>query len=326
MDNYTHLKARSMTPPSERMSKYIAVFEAVAGDTGCSSSVLSLSAGETEQQLDTVDNGIKTAALLSQRKAGATHSMERVAYGRDIYEASPMIVNFNSRFVGPAIDLKALEIGSGGPAYGWISAISHVIVEEFKDGKQYSYGPGGRQVYNDDHAMTTVEGDESTPDNPIMYTMSKDKETGGFAWYKILVNQVDPRNATREEMFAYLMYHNKNDIEARAGAQCMFTEIDERGVKYGLLTEDQFRTDYVKAFEMQADITRNLLETTNIPSIPGVRDSTQEYYDELLKMIDKMIEHIDKTKAQLELQKQTDTGKPEEFTDQQNALESNFKI
>ena len=68
-------------------------------------------------------------------------------------------------------------------------------------------------------------------------------------------------------------------------------------------------------FEMASDHHKNLLETTNVTSIPGVKNGDQDVYDELLKMIDKMIEHSDKARVQLELQKQADIGKPEELAD-----------
>ena len=105
----------------------------------------------------------------------------------------------------------------------------------------YSGNPSAELTwqYNDDRAIETLEGQESTPDNPIMYVASKDKDNGGFTWYKISINQVNPRNATREEMFAFLVYITKDDANASFTALNSFRTLDEYGLQCDFFSENQ---------------------------------------------------------------------------------------
>jgi hypothetical protein len=292
------------------MAQYLAAAEAEVFKDDINQAAPALSVAEKEYRLNTVDNGVKTVTLLSPRNKGAAHTMERITSSSDIREAGALIQDLTQNFNTSL--LEGHKFGSG-PAYCSVGVMDYVATKEFKGGIQYDYGSEGKHVYNDDRVLTTIEGDESTPDNPIMYTMSKDRNTGEFVWYKILINQVDPRNATREEMFAYITYTTKDDVDAYLNAIWTFEAIDELGVELGLIREDQTYINYIDLFKMAADDHGNILETTNVTPISGVRDLNQEYYDQLLKMIDEMIEHSDETRTQLELQKQIDIGKPEEL-------------
>ena len=139
--------------------------------------------------------------------------------------------------------------------------------------------------------MFTIEGQESTPDNPVMYVASRDKDNGGFAWYKIPLNQVNPRHATREEMLAFLAYITKNDGNASFAALDTFATIDEYNMEHGWFSPEQDRRDYLAIFEIAAGELKKIIDANGAVS---EFDRNQECYDELLKIIDTMIDHSDK--------------------------------
>jgi len=293
LKNYTYLEPALKAQSSEKMLNYPVFPEILRDETELAAPVLS--AAEKEQQLNAVNNCVKTATLLNGNNKNKIHVMERVASSSDLREASAMIQNFNTNFP------DTVQCSGSRSAYDIIPVVDYVAIQEFKGGIQYDYGPTGKRVYNDDRVLTTIEGDESTFDNPVMYTMSKDRNTGEFVWYKISINQVDPGHATREEMYAYITYTTKDDFNAYSHAMSTFRAIEELGVELGLITENQVYMNYVDLFKTAAEDHKNLLKTTNLTPMPGVRDVNKEYYDELLEMLDKMIEHSYKAIARQEL-------------------------
>jgi hypothetical protein len=238
-------------------------------------------------QPNIIDNNVNTALILCQKSENIDSSMTRVSSASTFNEMFSMRQIFNS---GVNVDGYLAGWGTaGGPRSATIMPINRVLYSNFDHQEAV-------HQYSDDRAMTTLEGQESTPDNPIMYVASKDKDNGGFAWYKVSLNQVDPCNATREEMFALLVYMTKDDANASFEALDTFNTIDEYGIECGLLSETQVQNDYLAVFKI---IAKDLNEKLEANYDVGTID--QKSYDDLLKIIDKMTAHSSKVKEQLTL-------------------------
>jgi hypothetical protein len=183
----------------------------------------------------------------------------------------------------------------------------------------YMHGRDGvGPIFNCNSTQWAFEGQESTPDNPIFYAMSKGNEE--WIWYKITINQVNPRNATREEIFARITYLYKDDPTALVLATLDFTAVDEEGARLGLFSEDQDKKDYVAIFQVCADMCKRYLDSSEysmrISNLPaGANDSTQMTFDILLKTIDDMVKRSEKFKGIAKHEERMDIGESEKLVD-----------
>jgi hypothetical protein len=273
------------------MSQY---FSELVGVTESSNlAPASLSTEEIEQRLNTIDNGIDKSALFSQEGTSPAYgvvlkpaSTEKIAStSNNWFELQTILENLN-----PAIDLFNPNYMRGFDGIG--------------------------PIFNCTSTLWAFEGQESTQDNPIFYAMSKGNEECN--WYKIAINQVDPRNATREEMFALITYMYKDDPTAIVLATLDFSALDQEGARLGLFSEDQDKRDYVAIFQAFADICKGYLDSgwysahlRNLP--PNATDYSQMSFNILLKTIDDMIERSEKLKELADQKEHTNISDPEEL-------------
>lgn len=182
---------------------------------------LPLSDEEKEQQLGTVDNGVKTVDLLNRSKTDRSAS-EKIGVTRGLEDKSRFIEKL---YNCPYEEVEKLNMLCNGV--------------DFYSG----------------YEVDTGEALESTPENPIMFVLSGNRnqhEDGNdkvLTWYKVYVNQVDPRSATREEMIALITYEYKGveDPEALIKATYAWSGSES------FVEESDGKADWVKALQSCCD-------------------------------------------------------------------------
>lgn len=306
--NYDYIKLTSV-PESSRMSQYYSSLKGATELSNLAPASL-LSTKEIEQRLNTLDNGIDNSVFFFQEEtcsaSGAvleSVSMEKVAstrgnlYGSQAwFEAQAMLLCFNP-------------------------AIGDLLDPYYMHGRD-GVGP----IFNCTSTLWAFEGQESSPDNPIFYAMSKGNEE--WNWYKITINQIDPRNATHEEMFTLITYIHKDDPLSIVLATLDFAALDEEGARLGLFSEDQDKRDYVAIFQAFADICKGYLDSgeysVHLRNLPqGATNYSQMSFEILLKIIDNILERSVKSKELAEREEHTDIDEPEELVDKQEPAKQN---
>ena len=256
-------------PVSGKMAKYVTAVETPAGNT--SPAAPGLSEEEIAQQLDTVDNGVKSAAL---PKSGTGSTIVGTTRGSEEAESMafslhPEADKFKFNWDGSLTD--------GGLIFSW-------------------FLESGTNIWG---GVNIVEGKESTPDNPVIYVaitnypsynnfssaaeLEAAQANIEFTWHKINVNAVNPNNATAEEMFAFIAHTYMKDGEDPVNALTTFSQY----VGCGLAEKDG--PDLLTGF------TANIKQLAKFQS--GLGASGQQFFDELMKMLDKMGSHTAKTHA-----------------------------
>lgn len=178
-----------------------------------------LSDEEKEQQLNTVDNGVKTTDVLNRSEnSGATSEQIGVTSGWD-------------------------------ERHRFIEKLYNVTFDEFQKLNTLENGVTFGSGLN----ITTGEAPESTPENPIMYVASgnADVEPLTLTWYKVYVNQVNPSSATREEMLALITHTYRDSEEALLQATYAWHDMDPCALNNG----DNGRIDFMK--ELQCSFALN---------------------------------------------------------------------
>ena len=217
---------------SSRMSAYMTVIpdkqmqnlqKTEANSTGRSFLTLNqllspLSDEEKEQQLNAVDNSVKTSAL--NRSGNAMPPSEQIAVTN----------GWNER-------------------YSFIENLYNVTLDEFQKLNTLENGA----TFGSGLDITTGEAPESTPENPIMYVASgnADVEPLTLTWYKVYVNQVNPSSATREEMLALITHTYRDSEEALLQATYAWHDMDPCALNNG----DNGRIDFMK--ELQCSFALN---------------------------------------------------------------------
>ena len=222
---------------SSRMSEYMSVTpdkqiqnfqRSEATRTGRSFSALNqplspLSDEEKEQQLNAVDNGVKTADVLNRSENSGSPS-------------------------------EQIGVSSGwNERYRFIEKLYNVTLDEFQ--KLNTLENGATFVSGLD--ITTGEAPESTPENPIMYVASgnADVEPLTLTWYKVYVNQVNPSSATREEMLALITYeHRDSSAETLLKVTNAWCGMDPLALNNG----DNGRIDFMKELKECFDFAKKV--------------------------------------------------------------------
>jgi hypothetical protein len=239
---------------SSRMSAYMAVTpdkqihnlqRSKANSMGRSFPVLSISLSdeEKEQQLNTIDNGMKAVDVLNRIENSISPSEQvAVTNGWEEYD----------RFVEKIFNLPLAEIKE-------IPSDNGILFLSGLD-------------------LNTAEAPESTSENPIMYVSSGNRDQMDFTWYKIYINQVNPRSATREEMFALITYENRDSEQALLQATYAWHDLNPYGMSDGQI-------DFIKELEYSFALTARAYKG-------GDMRAKNAYYA-LMDMIDKLGKRTD---------------------------------
>jgi hypothetical protein len=144
----------------------------------------------------------------------------------------------------------------------------------------------GREIY-------ALEGVESTPENPAMYIRTVDKTKWADALYRTEIVRIDPRSATREEIFALVtyLYDEEECFFATAtfsAVEAMY-DLDDARPAYGEKDINGdcaglSRLNYVETFKKVAGSLKNFLRTT-------VDKDVQKLHDILMDMVSRLEEH-----------------------------------
>lgn len=215
-----------------------------------------LSDEEKEQQLDAVDNGVKTVDVLN-RKEKPKSASEQIGVSNGGDE--------RLRFIEKLYNLPFGEY------------MKYMEPNRLDNGVIFDSGLD----------LTTAEAPESTPENPVMYVTSgynaHAPEGTLLTWYKVYVNQVDPHSATREEMMALITYEYRDaGDEAMAKATYAWTGAD------GFVEEeDGGRADWMAALQANCAWSEKFYKSGDMRH--------KNTYEALLEIIDTLNKRAENT-------------------------------
>lgn len=172
-------------------------------------------------------------------------------------------------------------------------------------GSATAIGANGKSVWFDARYA-----DDSTAENPIIEIRTSGEDGSDLGQvYRVILSEVDPRNATQLEIFALCVHRDKqglgNPQDRYGDSSYLF------GVNLGVFPETtvqnftELRRDWIQAFSDRIQEIRTLLETATLEQLAqkyamGNFELTGKEWEELLDQLEKRLSYIELPKIEEE--------------------------
>lgn len=176
-------------------------------------------------------------------------------------------------------------------------------------GSAYAIGNDGKLV-----SFDAGYADDSTAEEPIIEIRNYDEEGNSLGQvYRIVLSQVDPRNATQLEIFALCVHRDKqglgNPKDRYGDSSYLFGK--SLGVFQEVSIQDftEVKRDWIQAFSDKIQEIRSLLETATLEQLAkkyaiGNFELTGKEWEKLLDQLEKHLSQIELPETEEELANQ----------------------